>query len=58
MDDIHYVRTTSETASISIHLLANDTACVWRHKFDPEKGTVVAFRSGYSNVECPPEGAR
>ena len=50
--DIHYVRTVSETPSVSIHLLANDTACVWRHKFDPQAGTVTAFRSGYSNVKC------
>ena len=54
-DDIHYVTTVSEGASVSIHLLANDTACVWRHKFEPENGTVEAFRSGYSNAACPPE---
>ena len=54
-DDIHYVKTTSPTASISIHLLANDTACVWRHKFDPSSGAVSAFRSGYANAPCPPE---
>ena len=54
-EDIHFVRTISDTPSISIHLLANDTACVWRHKFDPEHGTVVPFRSGYSNAPCPPE---
>ena len=54
-DDIHYVSTISETASVSLHLLANDTACVWRHKFDPEDQTVTAFRSGYSNAACPPE---
>ncbi len=53
-DDIHYVTTVSDGASVSIHLLANDTACVWRHKFDPENGTVEAFRSGYSNAACPP----
>lgn len=53
-DDIHFVRTVSATPSISIHLLANDTACVWRHRFDPVAGTVAAFRSGYSNVKCPP----
>lgn len=52
-DDIHYVRTTSETASISIHLLANDTACVWRHRFEPASGAVSAFRSGYANAPCP-----
>jgi predicted metal-dependent enzyme (double-stranded beta helix superfamily) len=51
--DIHYVETLSETPSISIHLLANDTACVWRHRFDPVAGTVSAFRSGYSNAPCP-----
>jgi predicted metal-dependent enzyme (double-stranded beta helix superfamily) len=52
-DDIHFVKTTSPDASISIHLLANDTACVWRHKFDPSSGDVTAFRSGYTNAPCP-----
>lgn len=52
-DDIHYVKTVSDVPSVSIHLLANDTACVWRHRFDPEAGTVQAFRSGYSNAPCP-----
>ena len=52
-DDIHYVKTTSATPSISIHLLANDTACVWRHKFDPASGAVTPFRSGYANAPCP-----
>lgn len=55
LDDIHYVRTISEAPSISIHLLANDTACVWRHRFDPATGGVTPFRSGYSNAPCPPE---
>ncbi len=53
IDDIHYVRTVSDVPSISIHLLANDTACVWRHRFDPASGVVNAFRSGYSNAPCP-----
>jgi predicted metal-dependent enzyme (double-stranded beta helix superfamily) len=57
-DDIHYVSTISETASISIHLLANDTACVWRHKFDPASGRVTPFRSGYANAPCPEESER
>ena len=56
-DDIHYVKTTSETPSISIHLLANDTACVWRHKYDPASGAVSAFRSGYANTPCPTDEA-
>lgn len=55
--DIHYVQTVSDTPSVSIHLLANDTACVWRHKFDPGAGTVTAFRSGYSNVKCREDSA-
>jgi predicted metal-dependent enzyme (double-stranded beta helix superfamily) len=50
--DIHYVETVSQAPSVSIHLLANDTACVWRHRFDPDAGTVQAFRSGYSNAKC------
>jgi predicted metal-dependent enzyme (double-stranded beta helix superfamily) len=50
--DIHAVRTTSVEASISIHLLANDTGCVVRHAFDPEHAHVRPFRSGYSNVAC------
>jgi 3-mercaptopropionate dioxygenase len=54
-DDIHYVTTISETPSISIHLLANDTACVWRHRFEPATGVVTPFRSGYANAPCPPD---
>jgi predicted metal-dependent enzyme (double-stranded beta helix superfamily) len=54
LDDIHYVRTVSRGPSISIHLLANDTACVTRHRFDAKNGTVTPFRSGYSNATCPP----
>ena len=57
LDDIHYVRTTSDMPSISIHLLANDTACVWRHKFEPASGVVTAFRSGYANAPCPDDPA-
>ncbi len=58
LDDIHYVRTVSRGPSVSIHLLANDTACVTRHRFDAAAGTVTAFRSGYSNANCPPHKAR
>ena len=54
-DDIHLVKTVSDVPSVSLHLLANDTACVWRHRFNPESGEVKAFRSGYSNAPCPPE---
>ena len=45
-DDIHYVETVSDTPSISIHLLANDTACVWRHRFEPEAGLVTRISIG------------
>jgi 3-mercaptopropionate dioxygenase len=51
-DDIHRVRTTSAQTSVSIHLLTNDTGCVWRHTFDPESGRREPFRSGYVNVSC------
>jgi predicted metal-dependent enzyme (double-stranded beta helix superfamily) len=51
-DDIHRVRTTSTETSVSIHLLTNDTGCVWRHAYDPETGAVRPFRSGYVNVTC------
>lgn len=54
-DDIHLVKTVSDVPSVSLHLLANDTACVWRHRFYPESGEVKAFRSGYSNAPCPPD---
>jgi predicted metal-dependent enzyme (double-stranded beta helix superfamily) len=53
LDDIHYVKTVSDTPSVSIHLLANDTACVTRHRFDAASGIVTPFRSGYSNANCP-----
>jgi predicted metal-dependent enzyme (double-stranded beta helix superfamily) len=51
-DDIHRVRTTSAETSVSIHLLTNDTGCVWRHAFDPHSGEERPFRSGYVNVAC------
>jgi predicted metal-dependent enzyme (double-stranded beta helix superfamily) len=51
-DDIHRVRTTSPETSVSIHLLTNDTGCIWRHAFDPESGAEQPFRSGYVNVAC------
>ena len=54
-DDIHSVRTTSPDTSVSIHLLTNDTGCVWRHAFDPESGEARPFRSGYVNVSCEEE---
>jgi predicted metal-dependent enzyme (double-stranded beta helix superfamily) len=51
-DDIHRVRTTSPQTSVSIHLLTNDTGCVWRHAFDAHSGERTPFRSGYVNVPC------
>jgi 3-mercaptopropionate dioxygenase len=53
-DDIHRVRTTSAETSVSIHLLTNDTGCIWRHAFD-ESGEERPFRSGYVNVPCDEE---
>ena len=51
-DDIHRVRTTSAETSVSIHLLTNDTGCVWRHTYDVASGETRPFRSGYANVAC------
>ncbi len=51
-DDIHRVRTTSAGTSVSIHLLTNDTGCVWRHAYDAASGEAKPFRSGYVNVAC------
>jgi predicted metal-dependent enzyme (double-stranded beta helix superfamily) len=51
-DDIHCVRTTSAETSVSIHLLTNDTGCVWRHAYDAESGEARPFRSGWVNVDC------
>src|SRR3981189_342133 len=56
-DDIHRVRTTSAETSVSIHLLTNDTGCVWRRAYDAVSGAVRPFRSGYVNVACDDEGA-
>ena len=56
--DIHRVRTTSPETSVSIHLLTNDTGCVWRHTYDADSGEASAFRSGYVNVACDEEAAR
>ena len=51
-DDIHRVRTTSAETTVSIHLLTNDTGCVWRHAYDPDSGEARPFRYGYVNVAC------
>jgi predicted metal-dependent enzyme (double-stranded beta helix superfamily) len=51
-DDIHRVRTTSPETSVSIHLLTNDTGCVWRHAYDADSGEERPFRSGYVNAPC------
>ena len=56
-DDIHRVRTTSAETSVSVHLLTNDTGCVWRHTYDADSGETRPFRSGYVNVPCDDVGA-
>jgi predicted metal-dependent enzyme (double-stranded beta helix superfamily) len=53
--DIHSVITIGEEPSVSLHLLANDVGCIWRHAFDPPTSSVKAFRSGYTNRACPEE---
>jgi predicted metal-dependent enzyme (double-stranded beta helix superfamily) len=54
-DDIHRVRTTSAETSVSIHLLTNDTGCVWRHAYEADSGEERPFRSGYVNAPCDEE---
>ncbi len=54
-NDIHSVTTTSPGPSLSLHLLATDLGCIWRHEYHPTRATVRAFRSGYSNVACDDE---
>ncbi len=54
-DDVHRVRTTSPETSVSIHLLTNDTGCVWRHAYEPDTGESRPFRSGYVNAPCADE---
>jgi predicted metal-dependent enzyme (double-stranded beta helix superfamily) len=56
--DIHCVRTTSDVTSVSLHLLGIDNGCIWRHRFLPDEGKVVPFKSGYVNVPCESEGDR
>jgi 3-mercaptopropionate dioxygenase len=51
-NDVHRVKTISAEPSVSLHLLANDTGCVTRQKFDETTGRVDAFRSGWSNKPC------
>jgi predicted metal-dependent enzyme (double-stranded beta helix superfamily) len=55
--DVHRVTTTGSVPSISLHLLGNDTGCVWRHSFNTDTGDVVDFRSGYTNQSCQEETA-
>ncbi len=57
VEDIHRVRTISPETSVSIHLLANDTGCVWRHAYNPETAEVRPFRSGYVNRPCEEDAA-
>ena len=54
-DDIHQITTTSDVTSVSLHLLTNDTGCIWRNRYDQETGMPSPFRSGYVNAECDDE---
>ncbi len=48
-EDIHQIRTVSEAASVSIHVLSNDLGTVRRQQFYPADDTCEDFVSGYSN---------
>ena len=45
VEDIHRVRTISAETSVSLHLLTNDTGCIWRHAYDPDTAAVRPIRS-------------
>ncbi len=49
-NDIHSVKAISQSPSVSIHLMSNDTGSVLHHQFIPESQSVKSFRSGYSNA--------
>ena len=54
--DIHAVKTITRFApSVSIHVLGNDTGCVWRNQYNLKQESVRSFRSGYSNAPCKEE---
>jgi 3-mercaptopropionate dioxygenase len=55
--DIHRVTTTSDITSVSLHLLGIDNGCIWRHRFLPEEGAIVPFKSGYVNQPCEEQAA-
>ena len=50
--DIHRVRTVSDVTSVSLHLLGVDNGCIWRHRFVPDEGAALPFKSGYVNAPC------
>ena len=50
-EDIHQVITASGVPSVSLHVLCNDIGTVQRQAFDPERGSVEDFVSGYTNVD-------
>ena len=52
-DDVHRVRTTSAETSVSIHLLTNDTGCMWRHAYDPASGEERAVPVGLRERGLP-----
>jgi predicted metal-dependent enzyme (double-stranded beta helix superfamily) len=56
--DIHQVITTSDTPSLSIHLLGVDVGCLWRHTYTVEDARAHPFRSGWSNAACREYEAR
>lgn len=51
--DIHRVLCAPEAPSISIHVLGRDVGCVLRHQYDVKGHTLLPFRSGYTNAQCP-----
>ncbi len=57
-NDIHRVRTTSDSTSVSLHLLGNDNGCIARRQYVPDEKIARPFRSGYVNIACAEGEAR
>ncbi len=57
-DDVHRVRTTSEHTSVSLHLLASDVGCIWRHTFDEPRARRPRFAPATSTQIASTRAAR
>lgn len=50
-EEIHLIHNPLEGNSVSIHVYGGDLDATWRHKFDPDAGTVEDYISTYT-ITC------